>query len=274
MEFITCLKTLIQKCFSTNTTINQETDDLKQNKSLYYTIDCDQIDSFQAQQKLLGLIKNEQIIIFDVGAHIGTAAKKYRQIFPESTIYCLEPFPESFKKLTNIIQNDKQIFCIKNAISYENSSKVFYSNSQAATNSLFPRPKNKRRYYPKSATPEGTIEVETITLDNFSQANNIQNIDILKMDIQGGELNALKGAIDLLSSGKILIIYTEIMFVPHYEGGTLFYDLSTFLSQYGYTIYNMYNISSAKNGQVRQGDAIFISDAFRKNYLDLLDEEI
>ena len=43
--------------------------------------------------------KKEKLLIFDVGAHEGTKANLYSQIFKNAEIYSFEPFPESFKIL-------------------------------------------------------------------------------------------------------------------------------------------------------------------------------
>ena len=76
-------------------------------------------------------------------------------------------------------------------------------------------------------------------------------------------MKALSGARQKLSEGAIGLIYTEVMFVPHYDGGCMFYELSDFLSEYGYTIFNLYNLKWAKNGQLRWGNAIFLSPKIR-----------
>ena len=54
------------------------------------------------------------------------------------------------------------------------------------------------------------INVQTQTLDNFCLSEKIENIDVLKIDTEGNDLNVLKGAKKLLSENKIKVIYTEI----------------------------------------------------------------
>ncbi len=262
------------KIFKNLFSTNMKSPNNIQQQEPYYTIDCSETDAFSTQKKLIGLLKKDDLVIFDVGAFVGNISKKYTDLFPESKIHCFEAYPKTYEKLILNVSSYKNIICVNEAISNENSTKVFYVNTATATNSLFPRPLNKRRYYPRYAQPEKEIQVKTTTLDAYVQKYKIKRLDILKIDIQGGELNALKGALSLLAQEKISIIYTEIMFVPHYEGGVLFHELCTLLETYHYTLYNMYHISSAKNGQVRQGDAIFVSRTFRKNYLDLTEEEI
>lgn len=88
------------------------------------------------------------------------------------------------------------------------------------------------------------------------------------MDIQGGELMALQRATEMLQQGRIDLIYTEVIFVPHYEGAPMFYELCSYLSKWNYTLYNIYNLVIARNRQLRFGDAIFVSPHIRKDVID------
>ena len=53
-------------------------------------------DAFIEQRRL---IDKEAITIFDVGAHFGSITARYRELFPEATVYAFEQFPDSFSKL-------------------------------------------------------------------------------------------------------------------------------------------------------------------------------
>jgi FkbM family methyltransferase len=59
------------------------------------------------------------------------------------------------------------------------------------------------------------ITVSTSTMDTWCLKNNIQDIDLLWMDVQGAELKVLEGAKSILP--KIKIICTEVGLVPYYE---------------------------------------------------------
>jgi len=96
---------------------------------------------------------------------------------------------------------------------------------------------------------------------------------LLKFDIQGGELDALYGAKNILTSNKPLLIYTEIMFVSLYENNPLFYQIWDFLLNYGYSLFNIYDLHTAKNGQLKYGNAIFVSDILRENIINKFSEE-
>ena len=230
-------------------------------------------NSFNAQQELIKGLHRHNITIFDVGANKGQTAEKYHGKFPNAEIYCFEPFPDSVISLKKKFCNDARVHIVPKAVSEKSGRTTFYVNELDETNSLLPRPISDRRYYPKKAELKNTIEVEVIALDDFISDNDIKVVDILKFDIQGGELMALNGARNLLKTGGVLLIYTEIMFIPHYEGSPLFHEIWSFLVSYGYSLFDIYNVSRATNGQIRYGDAIFVNESLRDAVIDKYPDE-
>lgn len=228
-------------------------------------------DAFAAQQRLLA--GRDPKVILDVGAHRGETATRYHALFPEATIYSFEPFPESFQVLRDRFQTTPAVQPIHQAVADATGQREFFVNGFSGTNSLFPRPGAARRYYPACAEPKTTIQVPVTALDDFLREKDLTHVDILKFDIQGGELLALQGARRLLAERRVALIYTEVFFVAHYEGGASFCDLSRFLAEYGYTLFNLYNLCIARNGQLRFGDALFISESIRAGVVDRSAEE-
>ena len=100
------------------------------------------------------------------------------------------------------------------------------------------------------------IDVDTISIDSFCLTNGIEQIDVLKMDIQGGELDALKGAKQMLANGKVGLIYSETYFLEQYVNQPLFHEIATFLHQYGYYLQDVYNPIYG-NGNIAWADVIF-----------------
>ena len=73
------------------------------------------------------------------------------------------------------------------------------------------------------------IKIPTIRLDDVDE---IKNIDYLKIDIQGGELEVFKNGVNLLKN--CLVIHTEVKFLPMYEGQPLFSEVELFLRELGF----------------------------------------
>ena len=78
------------------------------------------------------------------------------------------------------------------------------------------------------------ITVEAVRLDDWANKNNISNIDLLVMDLQGAEVEALKGAGDLLKNVKYII--TEGCVQPFYQGAPHIDEITALLEDYGFSL--------------------------------------
>jgi FkbM family methyltransferase len=119
-----------------------------------------------------------------------------------------------------------------------------------------------------------TIEVETITLDEACQREGIEEIDFLQIDVQGADLNVLKGAADLLSR-SVLGIQIEVEFTSLYIDQPLFSDVDSFLRGELFTLFFLKTAhrtratspvcSPKRPGQMLWGDAIYLRDLIRQD---------
>jgi len=210
-------------------------------------------DAFDKQKEILG---RNATVIFDIGANRGEVTLKYKSLFSSAAIYAFEPFSGSFGILQSRIQGLHNIHTFQKAISDSNGTFTFYVNKNIDTNSLL---KSQKMGLNSDSEVRNisSIQVETITIDEFCVTNNIKEIDILKLDIQGGELAALKGAEKLLALKKIHLIYTEAYFKQQYEQQPLFFEIATFLQEHNYYLQDLYNPIYGK-GSIAWCDAIFL----------------
>lgn len=107
-----------------------------------------------------------------------------------------------------------------------------------------------------------------MSIDRFAELRALSGSSLLKLDIQGGELAALRGASKFLSAQQFAIVYSEVVFAPHYENQPLFHELSSFLQERGYSLFRLYDLHTAENGQMRYGDALFVNRAIRARALE------
>lgn len=210
-------------------------------------------DAFEKQQEILG---KEASIIFDIGANRGDTVLEYRQKFPGSIIYAFEPFPDSYNIMADKIKSLPNINLIQKAAADKTGKSTLYVNNLVDTNSLLPSNVSGLSS-DKLVANKGTIEVDICTVDQFCKENAVSQIDILKLDIQGGELAALKGCEEMLAGKKIKLIYTEAYFVQQYVGQPTFYDIAGYLYQHDYRLQDIYNPYYGK-GSIAWCDAIFL----------------
>ncbi len=230
--------------------------DIQRNRKFPYN----RKDAFLAQKLLLS--HTEVKTIFDLGACIGETVSRYLELFPYANIYCFEPFPEVYDKLLKRFENNSNIKPLQFAISNTQGNREFYINRSYPTNSFFPIADNYKRYVDRPSDMENVkkIIVPTTTIDNFCEANKIEKIEILKMDIQGAEILALEGATGKLKERKIDLIYTELLVGDYYSGQGFFYEICSTLYKFGYMLFDLYNEEYTNKGQLKFCDAIFISD--------------
>ncbi len=214
-----------------------------------------QQNAFDVQKELL---LSTPKVIFDIGANRGDTAIKYSILFPLASIYAFEPFLETFQKLNDNVNEMPKISTYQIAISDKKGETVFFSNKNEDTNSLLSSSKIGLSSDEQVKTI-GQTNVNTETIDAFCSDHKIEGIDILKMDIQGAELLALKGATGLLSEKKIKAIYTETYFRRQYNNQPLFHEISAFLALYGYYLQDIYSPIYG-NGKIAWCDAIFLPE--------------
>ena len=210
-------------------------------------------DAFLVKKDLLKKCV-QPLTIFDIGANKGEIAERYSQMFPTATIYSFEPVPDVFTTLERKFHENPQIIVHQLAVSEAVGTADIYLHRYEASgwNSMLPKLSG-------SIVPEdvSAVKVPTITIDVFCDRHNINTIDLLKLDIQGGELLALKGALNMLQKGAIKLIYSEINFCDLYDGQAMFQDIAAYLHDFGYRTYGLYNLYSPNDGALGWGDAIF-----------------
>lgn len=211
-------------------------------------------DTFRCQSEIL---KGKCITIFDVGANRGEMTGSYTSLFPDANIYAFEPFPESANIFNTRFSSNKKIQLFPFALGCSIDKKTFYVNVNADTNSLL-KPVKMGLSSDKQVSNISTIDVDVTTISDFCSEKNIDSIDILKLDIQGGELDALKGAAYLLKEKRIKLIYTEAYFRPQYSDQPLYFEIAQYLYQFGYVLQDMYNPIYGKNA-LAWCDMIFIN---------------
>lgn len=165
----------------------------------------------------------------DVGCHKGEILDVLLQAAPEGNHFAFEPIPSFYKNLASIYKGRANIYPY--ALSNEEGKTYFHFVKNAPAYSGI----KKRSYKTKSPEIE-KIEVEKRTLDQVISSS--VNIDFIKIDVEGGEFDVLKGAHRILSEHNPLLIF------EFGNGASEFYkaepaEFYSFLDTYGYQIYTL-----------------------------------
>lgn len=203
---------------------------------------------YSIQESLIRKIFSYQgkIVVFDIGACEGTNAIRYAKMFPNSTIYAIEPLPNNVQHIkSNIARyNTSNVQCVEACFSEQAGISEFFVSSGTPlkdktadwdfgnkASSLFP-PDQSLSIFPWLRFNE-KIEVRTTTLDVFCAANAINRIHFMHMDVQGAELLVLKGADFMLKN--TYCIWLEVENIALYKGQPLKKDVEEFLNKHNFT---------------------------------------
>ncbi len=170
--------------------------------------------------------------IFDIGANIGQTAlnmlKTQKSKGLNATVYAFEPYPRTFHKLeTNISLN-------------ENSNIKAYnlglSTEKGMLHMMQHSPFNSGGF---RMTDESTnaISVPVISLDEFISENHIPKVDFIKIDVEGFELQVLKGAEETIKHFKPILIFEYSVENIQSQGGNI-RDTLTHLLNLNYQIHS------------------------------------
>jgi hypothetical protein len=128
-------------------------------------------------------------------------------------------------------------------------------NRSEASSSLLPIDPRNSKWFRRDLGVERSVVVPTLTLPELMRRENLESVDLLKLDLQGAERLVLTGGADALE--KVRVIYTEVFFEQLYAGAWLFWETNEFLSGHGFKICGLSNIVHSADGDLLQANATF-----------------
>ncbi len=201
-------------------------------------------------------------VVFDVGANDGLIASQFLRHFPCCQIYCFEPNPNIYSRL--VYSLDK----------YSRRAKLYNLglSDRIGTGKLYVGNSNKTGTFILGLkSEEGTEEnkevidnVKITTLDAFCEQHKVDQIDFLKIDAEGFDLNVLMGSSNCLAENRIGLIEVEATFSPQDDLHIPFDRFVSFLGSQ-YVIFGFYEqIPEYKTRDyLRRSNVIFLN----KNYV-------
>lgn len=216
-------------------------------------------DPFEALERFFS---NEKVgCVIDGGAYRGDFSMDIADRFPSATVYAFEPQKDSFLLLSSNTTGRKNIKPVNCALGEKRGEAILYKNISAMTNSLSQSSNDALKYFEGYNNPVGKEQVTVVALADFLAEEGVKEVDVLKLDLQGHELSAIRGLKDRLDNVKL--IYIEVEFLRLYEGASLFSEVETFLREHGFKFFQFYDqVRSPENGRLLYGDAIFLNSEY------------
>lgn len=215
--------------------------------------------------------------IVDVGANPIGGSPPYAPLLQSgaATLLGFEPNPQALAQLLSM-KGPRETY-LPHAIGDGGAHTLHICFAPGMTSLLPPNPVVLDRFHGFSdwARVTGTLPVQTVRLDDIPETRGAQ---MLKIDIQGGELMAMRHAETMLQD--VLVIQTEVEFLPMYVDQPLFSDIDQFLRARGFVLHRFYPAISrviapmlldndiyAGLSQLVWADAIFVRDFTRTEAL-------
>lgn len=192
--------------------------------------------------------------VVDIGANVGQFSLLVRALHPAARIVAFEPLPEAAARYRQVFDGDGRVTLHEAAVSPEAGTATMHVSAAADSSSLLPISKRQSELFP--GTEEvGTTDVAVGPLDQFVNVSEIQAPAMLKIDVQGFELEVLRGSVTLLPSFDH--VYVEASFEALYEDQALFADVEVFLVSQGFEEVGRYNVAQTEDGAPIQADFLF-----------------
>jgi len=217
---------------------------------------CCLVGSLQ-QIKNLGFIP---ATVIDVGAAVGSFTLQCYNIFPHSKYLLLEPLYENreyLDKVTKAIPNAEYILAVAAA---EPGKVTLNVHSDLFGSSL---------YFEKEVDLNGVPRnVPAVTLDDLCKERGVSGPYLIKVDVQGAELDVLSGARRTLDKTEYVIL--EVSLFQFVKGGPQLYDVVKFMNLHGFVIYDIFGLNYRPlDDALAQVDIAFVKESsqFRKYHI-------
>jgi FkbM family methyltransferase len=180
---------------------------------------------------------NEIKTIFDIGSRDCLQSVELSTWFPESKIFAFEANPKCInlcEKTLRHYSNNTNINLIPNAVCDYDGTTIFHhvDNGNIGAGSILKNSGHKR----SNNWHQTEITVPCTRIDTFCNKNQIEQIDLVWMDVQGFEREVLQSFGPLLNTVKA--IHTEVGIETLYKNQILKDELDEYLQSYGFSLVN------------------------------------
>lgn len=194
------------------------------------------------------------VTVVDIGANKGQFALVARHFFPAARIISFEPLARPAAIFRALFAGDHAVKLFDVAVGPESGETTIHVSAREDSSSLLPITAMQNSIFPGTAEA-ATAQISVGPLHKFIGDADISAPALLKLDVQGFEIGALKGCEKLLHTFEF--VYVECSFIELYEGQALANEVIDWLHRREFRISGVYNMSYDADGRAIQADFLF-----------------
>jgi FkbM family methyltransferase len=181
------------------------------------------------EQQLLKRILSAGSVVVDAGANIGIYSQFLsRCVGPTGVVHSFEPSPENFKRLQSAMRKLANVRLCQAAVGESSGRSKLYLSDKLNVD---------HRTYTSEGDSRRAVPIDIIALDDYFKPG--QRVDLIKMDIQGYELHALRGANRVLADNPNAKLLLEFWPYGLKQAGTNWIELVDTLERKNMAVYQM-----------------------------------
>lgn len=177
-------------------------------------------------------VQTRNPMLFDVGGNIGEWTLAAKEMWPAAQVHVFEPSASHLEKLQSALAALEDVTVNPSALGAEAGEAMLYKDAEIT--GLASMTKRDLAHVGLSMDMSETIRVDT--LDRYCQSHDITAIDMLKIDVEGHELDVLTGAAAMLDQRKVAVVQFEFGGC-NVDTRTFFRDFYDFFDARNYAIH-------------------------------------
>jgi FkbM family methyltransferase len=192
--------------------------------------------------------------VIDIGANRGQFALCIRRLYPTAQIYSFEPLEKPARIWQQTFAHDARAMLFNTAIAAESGAATMHVSRWDVSSSLLPIAPAQLENFPLSEEASQQT-VSKLRLADRIAPDSIESPALLKLDVQGFELDALQGCADLLD--RFDYVYVEASFIELYVGQALATDIIAWLLRQNFKLLSVANPTCGHAPRPIQADFLF-----------------
>lgn len=170
--------------------------------------------------------------VIDVGAAFGNWTRVCIEVFPQAQYVLVEPLPQYDTYLSSLCHQYQNVTRIKAAVSDHSGQATFFFHADWVGSSLLQETEGPQ-------IDDRAIHVQTVRLDDLVEQQKLTGPFLLKIDVQGAELQVLSGATNILRQAEYILVETSLF--KFFKDGPLLQEVIGYLQQHNFVVYDILN---------------------------------